>query len=209
MTTDREQVVKAYAAMRLASIAAFGVLAGSGSGPLAAQAEDPAPHVCTVSADAVDSDGMQTVRAGCWGTGLILGKAEAFQTLSNSALPATLAVLSSHGAVRILLLHEAVDGQPMVEDLGSALAAAGGRGPLGSVADLPVDFTQFETTGVIGVGQTGETVEATSETASPASARAASVQERAGVVPAVVPGSINVGALIANDPARASAQADQ
>lgn len=190
-------------------MAALGAFAGLGVTSLAAQAEDSVPHVCTVSADAADSDGMQTIRAGCWGTGLILGKAEAFQTLTNSELPATLAVLSSHGTIRILLLREGADGNPMIEDLGSALAAAGGRGPLGSVADLPVDFTQFETTGVIGVGQTDETADETSETAGPVSARAASVQERADVASAVVPGSINVGALIANDPARASAQADQ
>lgn len=186
---------------RLACIAA--ALGATGT-PLVAQNGGAAEHVCTVFAGEADKEGLRAVRAGCWGTGIDLGQADEFQVLTNHELGATLVGLSRFGSIRILLLRERADGQPMVEDISSALSQAAGRGPLGNFQDLPVDFTRFETTGAIGIGAPAE-----------AEGGEEAVQGRAGLggdasaVDPVSDGQLDIGAFIQNDPAGSPEQSEQ
>ncbi|WEK46399.1 MAG: hypothetical protein P0Y56_15525 [Candidatus Andeanibacterium colombiense] len=187
------------------------LLAGAALSPLHAQVQAPAEqtsHVCRVSAGDADDTGARPIYAGCWGTGLILGDADEFESFTNNALEATLAVLEHNGRTRVLLLRQTVGGLPMVEDLGSVLAASSGRGPLGTIEGLSLDYSQFESSGMIAVSD-GNADEQGEGQARGHATSALSQAAESGDPPGVSPGQIDIGALIQNDPAGAPEQSAQ
>lgn len=141
---------------RLPAFTAASLLSlGLSASPAAAQqyplpSERPEAGICTVFAGA-SVDGMQEVRARCWGTGLTLGSADRFRAFANPTLRSTIVEIERGGKRRVLLLRPFVDEQPLVEDISGTLAVAAGRVSWAGIDGLTLDFGQFVTSGRIGV----------------------------------------------------------
>lgn len=140
------------AAEPLAVVLAASLLLAS---PSAAQeyplpSERPESRTCAVFAGA-SVDGMQEVRARCWGTALNLGYADRFRAFDNPALRSTVVEIERGGKRRVLLLRPFVDEQPLVEDISGTLAVAAGRVSWAGIDGLTLDFGQFATSGRIGI----------------------------------------------------------
>jgi len=109
------------------------------------------PRLCAVVGRAGSDGPEQEVIAQCWGTGLILGRAERYRTFLNFGLKVTLVELERSGEVRVLLLREGANGQPQIEDVTGSLAVAAGRAPWAKLDGLALDFGKFAGEGRIGL----------------------------------------------------------
>jgi len=181
------------------ALAAAVLIGAVGISPAHAQTEEPVTQVCGVFGGEASVEGLQTVYAGCWGTGIVLGEAEQFEAFPNVELGATAIRLERFGRTRIVVIRARPDGQPIVEDMASVLADAAGRTPLGSTDGLVVDLSTFAENGMIGVSEAG--IGGEEPLAGRGTAQGQSVT--------LTTAQVDVGAFIQNDPMSAQALSDR
>lgn len=144
--------------------------------------------------DGIPSGGEpRMVHARCWGTWLVLARADSFRVSVNFELEATVVELDRSGEVTVLLIRPDADGKPLKENITSSLALAAGRTSQGRLGGLALNLKQFPFTGRIALAQT----EATSSSGAKASpeARAAQTLPSSGA-------GIEIETYIAQDRAR-------
>jgi hypothetical protein len=192
------------------SLLAVSLALALAASPVAAQSDTP--RVCTVYGAEAGPDGVQSVFAQCWGTGLGLGSADHFTSSVNFELGATVVELVRGDHRRVLLLRALPDGQPIVEDLGSVLALSAGRGPLAGIDNLTIDAVGYANDGVLDVAESDGQATAAGDFIVDRADGAVAVEPGLGeqpisdVAPAIAPGRVNVAALVDADPKAASAQ---
>jgi hypothetical protein len=165
-----------------------------------AQAPGPEERACVPFTREGEVKGPKTVYASCWGTGFILGTADRFRSSINLELDATIVELERGDEKRVLLLRELPDGRPILEDMESTLALAGGRSAVSDIDGLSFDLARFPTDGLIAVNNAGQQAPA------PDGAQAGRPGAPSSGAVAVSPGLVNVAALIASAPAAVAAQ---
>ena len=106
---------------------------------------------CRVFAFEDAKDKPKLLHAKCPGGGLVLGRATAFEAVSNEELKATLVDAYLGTSRRVLLLTVQDDGKGFAEDLTGQIARTAGRGPMSNIDGVELDFKQFALTGDIGV----------------------------------------------------------
>ena len=87
--------------------------------------------------------------AHCGNAVLPLGRADQYVVVDRPSVGAAAAFVKSNGQVRVLVVSSKADGGPMVEDYVRPLAKAVGLNPDGDLAELEVDFSNFNASGRI------------------------------------------------------------
>ncbi|MGC1269734.1 MAG: hypothetical protein WA842_03955, partial [Croceibacterium sp.] len=118
-------------------------------------ADERAEHLCLVSPRPLAGEGGVTLHGLCWGTGLLLGEADRYNSSVNLRLKATVVTLERHGSTRVLLLRADPNDKPLVEDITGSLASGAGRAPWSKIDDLGVDLVNFAQNGRIGLRRGG------------------------------------------------------
>lgn len=113
-----------------------------------AKADSP---VCAVWTEEEAGAPGKALLASCDGRGLALGFVDDFQVYSNANQKALIVDSKLGDGRQIWLISTQEDGVPLVEDLGSQIAVAAGRGALSGLDGVKLDLVSFVDAGVIGV----------------------------------------------------------
>lgn len=149
------------------------------------------------------ANGPKVVNALCWGTWLVLGRADTFRVSANPKLEATIVELRRGDDLAVWLLHPDASGRPFVENISSTIANAAGRTRRGRLDGLALDLDQFAFTGHLGIGAKQAVSQSrAAQTNANSSARTSGIASQVGESS---PTGIEISDYLAQDAARLAA----